>query len=92
MVLFTYALEAPYLTWSTVAPDGRATREPTPIDGLDEPLMIHDIALTSRYIVLFACPLVFDIAAVMAGGSLLDWRPDAGTRIALIPRDGSPVR
>ncbi|WP_299575097.1 carotenoid oxygenase family protein [uncultured Williamsia sp.] len=92
MVLFTYALEAPFLTWSTVAPDGRATREPTPIDGLAEPLMIHDMALTSRYIVLFACPLVFDIAAVMTGGSLLDWRPESGTRIALVPRDGGPVR
>ena len=28
----------------------------------------------------------------MAGGSLLAWRPEDGTRIALIPRDGGPVR
>ncbi|MGZ8178826.1 carotenoid oxygenase family protein [Williamsia sp. SKLECPSW1] len=92
MVLFTYALEAPFLTWSAVAPDGRTTRAPTPIDGLDRPVMIHDMALTSSHIVLFCCPLVFDIAAVMTGGSLLDWRPDDGTAIAVIPRDGGPVR
>jgi len=28
----------------------------------------------------------------MRGGSLLSWRPDDGTRIALIPRDGGTVR
>jgi carotenoid cleavage dioxygenase-like enzyme len=37
-------------------------------------------------------PLYFDIQAAMSGGSLLAWRPEDGTRIALIPRDGGPVR
>ncbi|KAF0969391.1 MULTISPECIES: carotenoid oxygenase family protein [Gordonia] len=92
LVLFNYVLEAPYLTWAVVGPDGRATREPTPVDGLDAPIMIHDMALTSRYIVLFVCPLVFDIESVMSGGSLLSWQPQRGTRIALIPRDGTAVR
>lgn len=92
LFLFNYLLEPPYLTWSVVAPDGSCTRAPTVVDGVTQSLMIHDMALTSRFIVLFLCPLVFDIAAAMTGGSVLDWRPDDGTRIALIPRDGSPVR
>uniref|UniRef100_UPI003D8D094B carotenoid oxygenase family protein n=1 Tax=Gordonia sp. B7-2 TaxID=3420932 RepID=UPI003D8D094B len=92
MVLFNYTLEAPYLTWSVVGADGRTVRPPTPIDGLTEPVMIHDMALTQRYVVLFVCPLIFDLEAVMTGGSLLSWRPDDGTRIALIPRDGGQVR
>jgi carotenoid cleavage dioxygenase-like enzyme len=54
MVLFNYSLEAPYLTWSVVGSDGTALRMPTPVDGLDAPLMIHDMALTEKYIVLFA--------------------------------------
>ncbi|MFT4199163.1 carotenoid oxygenase family protein [Gordonia sp. (in: high G+C Gram-positive bacteria)] len=91
LVLFNYLLEAPYLTWSVVAPDGTVLRAPTPISGLDKPLMIHDMALTRRYIVLFANPLVFDLAAAMAGGSVLSWQPDRGTRVALIPRDGSAI-
>ena len=37
--------------------------------------MIHDMALTERYIVLVLCPLVFDVAAVMKGGSLLTGGP-----------------
>lgn len=62
LMLFNYALEAPYLTWSVVAPDGRATRPPTPADGVDAPMMIHDMALTATYVVLFVNLLVFDIA------------------------------
>lgn len=91
LVLFNYLLEAPYLTWAVVAPDGTCSRPPTPVAGATQSLMIHDMALTPTYVVLFLCPLVFDIAAAMTGGSVLDWRPDAGTRIALIPRDGSPI-
>jgi carotenoid cleavage dioxygenase len=92
MVLFNYTLEAPYLTWSVVGPDGRQLRPPTAVYGLDAPVMIHDMALTERYVVLFVNPLLFDLEAAMMGGSLLSWRPDEGTRIALIPRDGGPVR
>ncbi|MFD7447241.1 carotenoid oxygenase family protein [Streptomyces sp. NPDC059909] len=54
--------------------------------------MIHDMALTARYLVLVLAPAFFDIAAAMSGGSLIAWRPERGCRIALIPRDGSPVR
>jgi carotenoid cleavage dioxygenase len=92
MVLFNYTLEAPYLTWSVVGADGRQLRSPTAVYGLDAPVMIHDMALTERYVVLFVNPLVFDLEAAMTGGSLLSWRPDDGTRIAVIPRDGGPVR
>lgn len=92
LVLFTYRLEPPYLAWSVVAPEGAERRAQTPLDGVDEPVMVHDMALTERWIVLFLCPLVFDIPGLLRGGSLLDWRPARGTRIALIPRDGGPVR
>jgi carotenoid cleavage dioxygenase len=54
--------------------------------------MIHDMALTARFLVLVLGPLYFDVHAAMSGGSLLAWRPEDGTRIALIPRDGGPVR
>ncbi|WP_338891014.1 carotenoid oxygenase family protein [Rhodococcus sovatensis] len=92
MVLFNYSLEAPYLTWSVVGADGSARRTPTPVPGLDKPMMIHDMALTEKYIVLFVNPLVFDLAAAMTGGSLLAWHPEEGTRIAMIPRDGGGVQ
>lgn len=92
LVLFTYRLQAPFLAWSVLGPDGSTRRAPTAIEGVDEPVMVHDMALTARYIVLFLCPLVFDIPGMLRGASLLDWRPARGTRIALIPRDGAAVR
>ncbi|MFC9583505.1 carotenoid oxygenase family protein [Streptomyces yangpuensis] len=92
MVVFCYGLEPPYLTWSVIGRDGAVTRGPTPVDGVDEPMMIHDMALTGRYVVLVLAPAFFDLAAAMAGGSFLSWRPERGTRVALIPRDGGPPR
>ena len=91
-MLFNYVLRRPYLTWSVIGADGTTLRTPTPVEGVTEPLLIHDMALTSRYIVLLLSPLVFDVAGLMQGGSLLKWRPEQGTRIVLIPRDGGAVR
>ncbi|MEU9298669.1 carotenoid oxygenase family protein [Streptomyces sp. NPDC048266] len=92
MVVFCYALEAPFLTWSVIGPDGAVRRGPTPVAGVDEPVMIHDMALTSRYVVLVLAPAFIDLAAAMSGGSFLAWRPERGTRVALVPRDGgSPI-
>jgi carotenoid cleavage dioxygenase len=92
MVVFTYNISAPYLTWSVIDRDGLTRRAATPVDGVERPVMIHDMALTASFVVLVLAPLYFDIAAAMRGGSPLSWEPDHGTRIALIPRDGGRVR
>ncbi len=92
LVVFCYHLTAPHLTWSVVGPDGTVTRPPTVVDGVDRPVMIHDMALTETYVVLVLAPLFFDLTAAFRGGSPLSWEPDQGTRIALVPRDGGPVR
>jgi carotenoid cleavage dioxygenase len=54
--------------------------------------MVHDMALTEHYVVLVLSPLFFDLDDALAGGSLLSWEPERGTRIALVPRDGGLVR
>ncbi|MCT4357842.1 carotenoid oxygenase family protein [Streptomyces sp. Je 1-79] len=92
MTVFCYGLEPPYLTWSVIARDGTVSRGPTPVDGVDAPMMIHDMALTDRYAVLVLAPAFFDLGAAMEGGSFLAWRPEHGTRVALIPRDGGTPR
>ncbi|MFG2020943.1 carotenoid oxygenase family protein [Actinomadura geliboluensis] len=92
MAVFCYALEEPYLTWAMLDRNGHVSRAPTPVADVDEPVMIHDMALTGRYLVLVLAPAFLDLGAAMRGGSFLDWCPERGTRIALIPRDGGPVR
>ncbi len=91
MVVFCYHLGPPYLTWATIAADGSGS-SPVPVAGLGRPVMIHDMALTEHYVVLVLAPLFFDPAEAARGGSLLSWEPDEGTRIAVVPRDGGPVR
>ena len=92
MVIFNYQFSAPYLTWAVIGSSGSVVRPPTPVTGVDRPVMIHDMALTATYVVLVVAPFFFDLAAAHQGGSLLSWEPEKGTRIALIPRDGAPIR
>ncbi len=86
MIAFRYAMEAPFLTWSTVARDGRVTRAETPLD-IDGAYMIHDFVITRSHLVIFVCPASLDPSS----GEMLRWAPERGTRIAVVPRDGSPV-
>ena len=89
MVLFRYDVEEPYLAWAVVGPDGSVTRPLTPVPGVDRGFMIHDFAVTEHFVVLVIGPGVLDLEAMMSGGAVLQWRPELGTRVAVIARDGS---
>ena len=82
MVVFRYGFDDPYLSWAVVGADGVVTRPPVRID-IDATYMIHDCAITEHYLVLFVCPLCFDLTSK----SVLSWEPDRGTRIAVVRRD-----
>lgn len=92
MLLFSYDVEAPFLIWATVGPDGTVTSGPTPVPTVDSGFMIHDFTITPTYLVLVLGPVVFDLDAMTTGGDVLAWKPELGTRIALVPRDGTDVR
>ena len=89
MIIFRYDLVAPFLTWAVIGADGHVQQPPTPIEPVDVGYMVHDSAITEHFLVLVLGPAVFDLDAMVAGGPLLKWQPDLGTRIAVIPRDGS---
>jgi carotenoid cleavage dioxygenase len=65
---------------------------PVEVDGVAQSFMIHDCAITEHYLVLVIGPLAFDLTNAMP----LAWKPELGTRIAIIRRDvrdgGAPVR
>ncbi len=89
MIVFRYDVEEPFLTWAVIGPDGTVTRPATVVEGVDAAFMIHDFAITEHHLVVTIGPALLDIGAMMTGGEVLQWRPDLGTRIAVIPRDGS---
>jgi beta,beta-carotene 9',10'-dioxygenase len=66
---------------------------------VSEPSYMHSFALTERYVVLVAFPLVVDPLRLVLGGlrgrSLMEnyeWKPEQGTRILLFDRAGGGLR
>ena len=71
-----------------VDPAGKVTQA-TNIAVADGPMM-HDFALTARYVVLLDLPVTFSMNAVTAGQELpYVWNPEHQARVGLLPRDGS---
>ena len=67
---------------------GKVTRT-TDIPVPDGPMM-HDFALTGKYVVLFDLPVTFSLNAVTQGKELpYVWNPGHPARVGLLPRDGS---
>ena len=86
----TYAVDRPLVRFHRIDAAGRLAAT-FPLE-LAAPTMIHDFVLTERHIVLLACPLVFDLEAAMRGQSMLQWKPELGTRIGVIGLDGGSVQ
>jgi carotenoid cleavage dioxygenase-like enzyme len=91
-VLFTlaYSTQRPAVDFHQIDASGNLANSFS--IALAAPTMIHDFVLTERYIVLLACPAVFDGEAARQGQPFLQWRPRMGTRIGLIALDGSKTQ
>jgi carotenoid cleavage dioxygenase len=85
-----YSAEQPRVTVHHIDPGGTLARS---FDvALAAPTMIHDFVLTDRHLVFVIGPVVFDLPAMAQGGSPLQWKPELGTRIGVLPLDGGAVR
>ena len=85
----TYAIDRPLVRFHRIGADGTLAAS-FPLE-LAAPTMIHDFVLTERHIVILACPLVFDLEAAMQGQPPMQWKPELGTRIAVVGLDGGPA-
>ena len=73
-----------------VGVDGRVSRA-TSIPVAGGPMM-HDFALTGRYVVLFDLPVTLSLDLVADGAKLpYAWNPAHPARVGLLPRDGGPA-
>lgn len=86
MMTFGYSLSPPYLTYSVVSTEGKASHQ-TEIT-IPKPIMMHDCAITEHYTIFPDLPLVFDFEKMMNGGGFVDWDPENGCRIGIVPRTG----
>lgn len=78
-----------FIRYVVVARDGRVRRE-VKIPLADGP-MIHDCAITARFVLILDLPITFSIAAARAGMSMpYAWNAERPARVGLLPREGSP--
>ena len=84
----TYYWEWDHLKYIVVGTDGRVRHQvEVPVPGGP---MVHDMAITQNFAVLFDLPCIFDPAVIEAGGTFpYVWRPSYGARMGLLPRDGT---
>lgn len=85
MIFYRYRPDAPpYLTVFVADKAGAIVAERHVDTGV--PYMIHDVAVTARKIVFVLAPVVFDLEGRRQGKPFLAWRPELGTRIAILDR------
>ena len=76
-----------HVQYVVVAADGKVRR--TVDIPLGQTTMLHDMALTERYAVVFDFPCRLDIEMAMNGSTFpLRWQPGTGCRLGLLPREG----
>lgn len=83
-----YHAMPPYLQLYCIDTDSHIKKHFT-ID-TDRANMIHDFVSTENYLIVFQCPVFFDLGGAQSGGNIIQWRPNAGVKIAIISKhDGS---
>lgn len=93
MVIFRYNFWEPYLQWAVVGADGKIASGPHAVEGVDRAYMVHDFVITQSKVILVINPAYFDLQLLMDGASPVQWKPELGTRIAVIDRAGiEPTR
>ena len=71
-----------------IAPSGEVVRE-EPI-AVEHGPMIHDCAITARYVVILDLPVTFSMGTLIGGHSLpYRWNPRHRARVGLMPRGGT---
>ncbi|MFK7950900.1 MAG: carotenoid oxygenase family protein [Saprospiraceae bacterium] len=51
-------------------------------------VVVHDMILTPNYVVFFWCPMKLSLIKTFASKNPLEWKPERGTKIAVLPRNG----
>jgi len=86
MMTFGYSFAPPYVTYSVINAQGELVHS-TPIS-IEKPVFMHDFAVSEKYSLFLDFPITLDIERAIAGGPALDFEPEHGSRIGVVPRFG----
>lgn len=76
----------PHVKYFVIDNNGKIVHE-EPIE-VPKGVMMHDCGITKNYTLILDLPVTFDLDAVMKGADPLNWDPENGARIGVIPRYG----
>lgn len=90
LFFFGYSVMEPRLQYYVADAQGRLVHN-TAID-LPAAVMMHDFIITEEHAVFLDSPIVFNLET-MGRGPLVEWKPENGTRIGVMPRlgDGADI-
>ena len=83
---YSFASE-PFVTYSVIDKNGDLVHS-TPIT-ISKPVFMHDFAVSESHTVFLDFPITLDIGRAMSGGLALDFEPEHGSRIGIVPRYGN---
>ncbi len=86
LLFFGYSPFPPYLRYYVAAADGKITRSEeieVPV-----PTMMHDFITTRDHVIFMVFPATFRLEN-FASGSPIRWEPELGTKVGVIPRNGT---
>jgi len=88
LLFFGYNVMQPYLTYMRADAAGNLLQvEPIEMTG---PSMVHDFAVTDRYVVFMEMPVRFSWMMALTGSELpFKWDADAPSRFGVMPRNGT---
>ncbi|MFE7115697.1 carotenoid oxygenase family protein [Streptomyces sp. NPDC057654] len=81
---FGYRVRPPYLTYYRACAAGQVVQRQTV--EVPRATMMHDFAITARYVVFMDLPVVFDADGAAAGGPPWRWEDSHRARFGVLPR------
>ena len=86
MIAYGYSFQAPFVTYSIIDKNGDLTHT-TPIT-IPRSIFMHDFGATEKYTLFLDFPITLDIGRAISGGPAVDFEPQYGSRIGVMPRHG----
>ena len=87
MIAYGYSFQSPFVSYSVIDRHG-ALVHTTPIT-IPRSIFMHDFAVTEKYTLFLDFPITLDVGRAIAGGPAVDFEPQYGSRIGVMPRYGT---
>jgi carotenoid cleavage dioxygenase-like enzyme len=87
MMAYGYSFQAPFVSYSVINEQGELVHS-TPIT-IPRSIFMHDFAVTEKHTLFLDFPITLDIGRAISGGPAVDFEPQYGSRIGVMPRYGT---